>query len=616
MVATTLPAVVRVVDLPLGTTVTGAELFEAVQTSGGVGQSVQLSLGQMITSIIGGLPTGGATGTILNKSSGSNFSTQFSAINTFVNVGTALATTGSATSIVAFVPNQGITSTQIANNAVGTNQIASSLGIASSLSIGTILTVSGTAIFNGTAIYNATTVFGNGIQVTGTSQFTGSFNVAGTTLVTGTFGQVGTSLMTGLFGVVGTSNFTGTHGVVGTTLFTSGAFGVVGTSLFTSGNFGVVGTSNFTGAHFVVGTALFTSGAFGVVGTGIFTGTLNIVGTSAIGTSTGNALFLSPTAAGTSGNLTVGFPNTGAPGSSGSTDTAVAVRFSVQNVAYDIGIYASGNVWHQARLGGNLATNFPIVLSPNGGGVAVGTAGLTGNAVLGVQGTALFTSGNFGVVGTSLFTSGAFGVVGTSNFTGTFVLGSLGAGLLAVSATGVVTATTVAAGSFVLLNTLSPNNVASTNDTSSFSATYKSYLITFENVCPATQTTTFQLTVATSGSNFISSGYVSQTLFTNNGTTLVQTNTSFIQLSGAMQTTLGLGMSGSVRLFNPASTTARKQFVGETSSATPGAISTSTITLGMPSGWYDGALNAVTGVNFAFSSGNIQTGTIKIYGLS
>src|SRR5690242_3639666 len=119
MVGTTLPAVVRVVDLPVGTTVTGAELFEVVQTSAGVGQSVQLSLTQLNALV--NIPTGGATGTILNKSSGANYSSQWSNITQFVAVGTALATAGSATSIVAYIPNQAILSTQIANNAVGTN---------------------------------------------------------------------------------------------------------------------------------------------------------------------------------------------------------------------------------------------------------------------------------------------------------------------------------------------------------------------------------------------------------------------------------------------------------------------------------------------------------------
>ena len=112
MVATSLPAVVRVVDLPVGTTVTGAELIEAVQTSSGVGLSVQLPLSQIVTSL--GIPSSGGTGQILNKLSSVNFSTQWSNITQFVAVGTALATTGSATSIVAYVPNNAIGSSQLA----------------------------------------------------------------------------------------------------------------------------------------------------------------------------------------------------------------------------------------------------------------------------------------------------------------------------------------------------------------------------------------------------------------------------------------------------------------------------------------------------------------------
>jgi len=316
MVATTLPAVVRVVDLPTGTTVTGAELFEVVQTSAGVGQSVQLSLNQLNALV--NIPAGGATGTILNKSSGSNYSTQFSAINTFVNVGTSLATTGSATSIVAFVANQGITSTQIANNAVGTNQVASSLGIASSLSIGTLLTVGGTATITGTTILNGglqvtgTTLLTGITGVVGTSQFTGAFNVVGASQFTGAFNVVGTSILTSnLFAVVGTSaftggtfsvmattNITGNLNIVGTSLLT-GTLTVLGTSTFTggfnfnilgtttiTGSFNQVGTSQFTGALNVVGTTIFTSGLFAVIGTAAFTGgTFSILATTNI---TGN----------------------------------------------------------------------------------------------------------------------------------------------------------------------------------------------------------------------------------------------------------------------------------------------------------------------------------------
>ena len=295
MVATTFPAVVRVVDLAVGTTVTGLELFEAVQTSGGVGQSVQLTLAQMVA--YGGLPTAGNTGQILNKTSASNFSSTWSNITQFVAVGTALATTGSATSIVAFVSNQGITSTQIAsgaitstqiaNNAVGTAQLATSIGLTGTLSVLGTASFSGGIVSTGTFNQVGSALVTGTFGVVGTSQFTGSFNVIGTTLFTSnTFGVVGTSLVTGSFGVVGTSQFTGVFDVVGTALFTSGAFGVVGTTQHT-GIFNVVGTTLVTGSFGVAGTTLAT-GLFQIVGSTIVTGTLNVSGTATL---TGTILF-------------------------------------------------------------------------------------------------------------------------------------------------------------------------------------------------------------------------------------------------------------------------------------------------------------------------------------
>lgn len=543
MAGTTLAAVVRIVDLPVGTTITGAELLEVIQTASGVGQSVQVSLANAVAPL-GVLPTGGGTSQILAKSSPTNFSTAWYDLTTFVSVNaTTLATTGSGTALVIGIAAGGVGSTQLAanavqrtnitafaigsaqvdtsaiqrsnitafaigsgqidtaaigsaqigNNSVGTNQLASSLGIASSLSIGTLLTVGGTATVTGTTILNG------GLQVTGT------------TLVTGTFGQVGTSLMTGQFNVVGTTLFTSNlFGISGTTIVT-GTFGQTGTSLMT-GTFGVVGTATFTGIHGVVGTTLFTSGAFGVSGTTLFT-----------------------------------------------------------------------------------------------------------SGAFGVVGTATFTS-TFGVVGTSLQT-GVMNVVGTTNLSGVIILPALTSGFLQVSGTGVIS-TSASPGAIVLLNTLTPNNIASSTDTTSLTGTYKSYLMTFENVCPATQTTTFQMTVATSGSNFISGGYISMSTINVNATIVSGDNsTSVLLLSGLrsttqLQTALSYGLSGSIRYFNPASTISRKQMIGEVSYVAPGGINTANICQAIINGWYDGTTSPVTGVAFAFSSGNIQTGTIKIYGLT
>lgn len=528
---TTLPAVVRIVDLPVATTVTGGELVEAIQTVGGTSISVQMPISSIMSTGFGALPAGGATGQLLAKLSGTNYSATWSSVVSFVSVNTAsaLATSGTATSVVIGIPAGGITSTQIANNAVGTNQLASSLGIASSLSVGTLLTVGGTATFNGTAIFNNTTIFN------GTVTFAGGLQVAGTTLITGTFG------------VVGTATFTGVHNVIGTTIFTSGTFGVVGTTLMT-GLFGVSGTANFTGVHSVVGTTLFTSGAFGIVGTTILTGTFTQVGTSTM-TGTNNL-------------------------------------------------------------------NGPLNV--------IGTSTITG--VFSVNGTTLFTSGTFGVVGTTLYT-GVVGIVGTTNFTGVHniagttnitglvTLSTYTAGVLVSSSTGVISNQ----GGMVLLNTLTPNGVASSNDTTSFGSAYRNFLFTFENVTPANNSTFLQMQVATSGSNFISGSYLCVASIINLGS--YNSTTSFI-LTGNVNTAVVssstlYGVNGHIHFRNPSNSASRKSIEGLTTylSATT-TIATGTIGIAILGGFFDGNSNPITGVNFSFNAGNIQTGVIKIYGMT
>ena len=263
----------------------------------------------------------------------------------------------------------------------------------------------------------------------------------------------------------------------------------------------------------------------------------------------------------------------------------------------------------------------------------VGTANLTGgtfgvtatatftSGAFNVNGTTTFTAARFGVIGTALFTSNLFSVVGTSVLTGTLsvsgttVLSAQGTGILVVNA-GVVTS----AGGLQLLATLSPNNVASTNNTSVFTSTYRTYEITFDNICPATQTTTFQMTVCTTGNAYITTGYISVAMCNVSSVIVTDTSTTAMLLSGVRATTQLLtstlqGLSGSIRFFNPAASTYNKHIVGAVSFATPGAIATTTLAQAQVNAQLN-LSTVITGVNFVFSSGNIQTGTIKIYGMT
>lgn len=174
-------------------------------------------------------------------------------------------------------------------------------------------------------------------------------------------------------------------------------------------------------------------------------------------------------------------------------------------------------------------------------------------------------------------------------------------------------------GGMVLLNTLSPNNVATVGDTTSLTSTYRNYMVTFENVVPAT-TATLQLQIATSGTTFISGGYVAQAQVNVSSVFVTDTSATAIILSGTRATTqIGstttYGLFGSISIFNPANAVFRKQIVGDVSFLTPGASGTTTFAQSQIAGYYDGASNAITGLQFAFSAGNIATGTIRVYGL-
>ena len=70
-------------------------------------------------------------------------------------------------------------------------------------------------------------------------------------------------------------------------------------------------------------------------------------------------------------------------------------------------------------------------------------------------------------------------------------------------------------------------------------------------------------------------------------------------------------LSGSLVLFNPSSTTFVKHFITNVNGAHHANISASTRIAG-----YGNTTSAVDGIRFKFASGNIDSGTIKLYGIS
>lgn len=335
------------------------------------------------------------------------------------------------------------------------------------------------------------------------------------------------------------------------------------------------------------------------------------------------------------------FGSGGVAGPASSTDNAI-VRFNgtTGNIVQNSTTFLLGDAG-EATLTGTFSLNgsatftsglFAVigtVAFTSGAFTVVGTANFTGGAwnattaAFNVNGTTTFTAAQFGVIGTATFTANAFGIIGTTNITGTFratgttTLASVGTGILIANA-GVVTT----AGGLVLLNTLTPSNVASTNDTSSFTANYKSYMFELNNVCPVSNTATLQMTLCTTGSAFTTAGYLSQAQCNVSAIAVWDSTTASILLNGTRATTgcsssLVYGLHGIVYLLNPASSTAAKMVNGHlTYLAGTGSLGTNFLGLSTINAIYNGTTSPVTGVNFVFQAGNIATGTIKIYGIT
>lgn len=156
-------------------------------------------------------------------------------------------------------------------------------------------------------------------------------------------------------------------------------------------------------------------------------------------------------------------------------------------------------------------------------------------------------------------------------------------------------------GAMVLLNTLTASNSATLSDTTSLTATYSSYKIVFENIVPVTNAQVFQVLVH-SGGAFQTTNYLDKTASATTYFNIANTT--------AVDNTAGKGLSGFMFVSNPASTTTAKILNAQVTEYSAGALQG--INQG---GVWNGGLGAVDGFQFAFASGNISTGIIKIYGI-
>ena len=180
----------------------------------------------------------------------------------------------------------------------------------------------------------------------------------------------------------------------------------------------------------------------------------------------------------------------------------------------------------------------------------------------------------------------------------------------------------VSGGALTLLSTQTASSSATIDFTSGIDSTYKEYIFKFINIHPASDGTHFQIGFRDGGSSFDAT--MTTTFFraghaeADNETYLAyRTDSDLAQSTSAQRLGIFVGndndqcCSGFLHLFDPSNTTFVKHFFARTSNTYYVDYHQDEFIAG-----YANVTAAIDGVQFSMSSGNMDSGTIKMYGVS
>jgi len=173
----------------------------------------------------------------------------------------------------------------------------------------------------------------------------------------------------------------------------------------------------------------------------------------------------------------------------------------------------------------------------------------------------------------------------------------------------------------ITTNTIS-SGVSSSSFTSNIDSTYDTYLFKFINIHPATNTAVLQVNFRDGSSAFDATKTTthffalhyesdSSTAFNYDTGQDIPQGTGYQPITNAVGNGSDESASGELYLFSPSSTTFVKHFLARSIIYHEGDSAIDSYT-----GGYCNVAAAIDGVDFKFSSGNIDSGVIKMYGLS
>ncbi len=195
------------------------------------------------------------------------------------------------------------------------------------------------------------------------------------------------------------------------------------------------------------------------------------------------------------------------------------------------------------------------------------------------------------------------------------------------SISAVTAAAAIPSGSLVHIKTLTASSSATLSfvhgtDGVVLDSTYPIYKFEFINIHPATNTANFTFNMSTdSGSNYNvtkTSTFVYSLHHESNGGTALAYNpaadlaqsTGFQRLNDYLSNADKAHVSGTLQLYNPSSTAFVKHWISRQQSYRADLYCENTLVAG-----YGNTTSAINAVRFQMSSGNIDSGKIKLYGI-
>ena len=181
----------------------------------------------------------------------------------------------------------------------------------------------------------------------------------------------------------------------------------------------------------------------------------------------------------------------------------------------------------------------------------------------------------------------------------------------------------ISGGGLNLISTQTASGSSSLSFTSGIDSTYKEYVFKFINIHPASDGVNFSFQASTNGGS--SYGITATTttfvanhkedgsdsnFYYNTGIDLAQ-STNYAIINDYYVNDNDASGSGTLHLFEPSSDTFVKHFIADFNNLYKPTYTNRTLSAG-----YFNSTSVIDAVDFKFSSGNIDSGVIKLYGIS